>query len=149
MSAEEGALTAVVGGTYTLGSTLIACPHCRAGEGLTFTAFPIDTTAIASCPNKHTWDEPRLDGHMVRDLWLAFTGQPTRATTITQDGQQAPRERCPDCLAYGKDSMDLKSQIRAAEEPAKADLQMRLRETFAAWVGHMGSAHLGPPEIRG
>ena len=82
---EDGAFAAGTTERYTVNEQLIVCPTCGADKGLVFTAFAIDKTSLGSCPNRHTWDEPRVNGEVVRDLYLALVGQPTRCSTVVQD----------------------------------------------------------------
>lgn len=86
---ENGVFSAVIAHECRLDGHLIVCPRCGADRGLAFTAFAVDRSAVVTCPNRHTWDESRMNGKVVRDLYLSGVGQPTRCGTVVQDPPNA------------------------------------------------------------
>lgn len=135
-----GPYTAVLGGTYAIGPTQITCPTCEAERGLSFTAFPQDPTAVITCPNRHTWDEPRVTGENVEDLYRALAGQPTRNSNVTLSGKPVPREPCGTCKRF-KYRIDY--QCRRLHELYETDVdeharvQERWLKEMADWASHL------------
>lgn len=60
---------------FNLDDRLITCPECGADRGLVFSAFIYDQAARGRCPRGHAWDEPRVNGHIVRDVYRRNTGR--------------------------------------------------------------------------
>jgi len=74
---EDGMFSVTIEGRFNLDGHPIACPHCGADRGLTFTAFIYDQMARGKCPRGHFWDEPKINGWIVRDIYRRNTGQAT------------------------------------------------------------------------
>lgn len=72
---NDGPFSVTFHDRFNLNDRPIICPHCGADRGLAFTAAVSDTTASARCPRGHVWDEPKLHGGDVRNLYLRYATQ--------------------------------------------------------------------------
>lgn len=73
-SLKDGMFSVTIDGRFNLDNRPITCPKCGADQGLTFTAFIYDQMARGKCPGGHFWDEPKINGHIVRDVYRRHAG---------------------------------------------------------------------------
>jgi hypothetical protein len=135
--------TVYLRGRYDINSQRITCPHCGTDEGFTYYARPINAEALVTCPCGYDWRDKRITGETVHDLYLALTGQPTRTTTVTADGEDFPREPCRECAALKAETTELGLLASAAEDTEREELQARLMASLGAQCQHLADAHLG------
>ena len=70
---NDGLFEVTIHGRFNLDDRPITCPKCGADRGLVFSAFIYDQTARGRCPNNHAWDEPKLNGHIVCNIFRRNT----------------------------------------------------------------------------
>lgn len=72
---NDGQFSVTIEGRFNLDNRPITCPRCGADRGLTFVAFVYDQVASAKCPSGHIWDERRVSGGVVRNIYRTNTGR--------------------------------------------------------------------------